>query len=333
MRILHVCSCLNDDDADDDDAYSCYDAQLKHSFHICANMWRWLCCPCEVETHSLMVAHAYHHTICTTCTHVHMYSVQWVPPSPYLIITLPLCGHDLTFYSRSEFNISNKESLEECTIAQWINMCSCTWQWGSHHCGTVALIQIFIPFFVFVFLFCVFVYLCLYLSTWQWVGQNCGTVALTQLSIPVLPSGSPLGASAWRGHDGRCATHKCDRECTRRWWTRRLTRRPTRWSRRSTKWIPGGRMMECVQHTNATEQVHPLFVSTIAAAPTATVHLGHNLHAACVCSWLDALLGRPVILWPICQLAGQCTYWWRGRLIILLLLPPWLPPSSVTPWP
>ena len=60
--------------------------------------------------------------------------------------------------------------------------------------------------------------------------------------------------------------------------------------------IPGGRMMECVQHTNATEQVHPLFVSTIAAAPTARVHLGHNLHAACVCSWLDALLGRPVIL-------------------------------------
>ena len=60
--------------------------------------------------------------------------------------------------------------------------------------------------------------------------------------------------------------------------------------------IPCGRMMEGVQHTNATEQVHPLFVSTIAAAPTATVHLGHNLHAACVCSWLDALLGRPVIL-------------------------------------
>ena len=56
--------------------------------------------------------------------HVHMYSVQWVPPSPYLIIALPLCGHDLTFYSRSEFNISNKESLEECTIAQWISFYS-----------------------------------------------------------------------------------------------------------------------------------------------------------------------------------------------------------------
>ena len=132
MRIylLHVCSCLNDGDADDDDAYSCYDAQLKHSFHICANMWWWLCCPCEVETHSLMVAHAYHHTICTTIPHVHMYSVQWVPPSPYLIIALPLCGHDLTFYSRSEFNISNKESLEECTIAQWISFYSPDLLWG-----------------------------------------------------------------------------------------------------------------------------------------------------------------------------------------------------------
>ena len=112
------------------------------------------------------------------------------------------------------------------------------------------------------------------------------------------PLWQPTGSKCLAGHDGRCATHKCDRECTHRWWTRRLTRRPMRWSMRSKKMarIPGGRMMECVQHTNATEQVHPLFVSTIAAAPTAKVHLGHNLHAACVCSWLDALLGRPVIL-------------------------------------
>ena len=91
----------------------------QHVMMVMLPVWSWN--PFTDGRSRIPPHHMYHYT---TCTHVHMYSVQWVPPSPYLIIALPLCGHDLTFYSRSEFNISNKESLEECTIAQWISFYS-----------------------------------------------------------------------------------------------------------------------------------------------------------------------------------------------------------------
>ena len=95
----------------------------QHVTMVMLPVWSWN--PFTDGRSRIPPHHMYH---CTT--YVHMYSVQWVPPSPYLIIALPLCGHDLTFYSRSEFNISNKESLEECTIAQWISFYSPDLLWG-----------------------------------------------------------------------------------------------------------------------------------------------------------------------------------------------------------